>query len=200
MKIEELGLLLVDIQRAFWQPLKHHRELSSFPANVEKLLNMVRSHRLAVVHTQAVFQPDRSDWMLFYRRFGRGRIPCVAGSNSELIEDFAAPVKGEVVVRKQTYDGFMSADLERVLRRRKIKALLIAGIQTSVCVLFTATSAYQRRFVPIVVRDACADRIEAHENTLRIYGGMCFQTVTTAEVVNDLRSIVRQAGKFAERT
>jgi hypothetical protein len=59
----------------------------------------------------ACFAPD---WMLFYRP--RGRIHCIAGSGGEAIEAFAAPRDGEPVIRKQTFNGFVNTDLERVLR------------------------------------------------------------------------------------
>jgi nicotinamidase-related amidase len=196
METTRLALLLVDVQRDFWRPLAGEPHCASFPTNVRTLLATARAHRLDVVHTQALFRADQTDWMLFYRPHGRGLIPCIAGSGGEAIEEFAAPQAGEPVVRKQTFDGFAHTDLERVLRARNIHALLIAGLVTSVCVLFTATSAYLRRLVPIVVTDACADAAERHEAILRFYTGLCFQSVTTAQVQNDLASVVRLAEQF----
>jgi nicotinamidase-related amidase len=73
-----------------------------------------------------------------------------------------------------------------------------AGLETSVCVLFTATSAYARRLVPLVVRDACADAAERHDATLRLYDGLCFQSITAAQVRNDLASVVHLAARFAD--
>jgi nicotinamidase-related amidase len=194
----QLALLLVDIQRDFWGPLAAAPHASSFPANVRTLLDTARANQLAVVHTQAVFQADGTDWMLFYRPQGRGRIPCIAGSGGADIEEFAAPHDGEPVIRKQTFDGFVRTDLERVLRARNIQAVMVAGLVTSVCVLFTAMSAYTRRLVPLVVRDACADSPEHHDAALRLYDGLCFRSITTAEVRNDLASVVQLAARFAD--
>ena len=73
-------------------------------------------------------------------------------------------------------------DLEEYLRSRGVKGLLIAGLETSVCELFTATSAYLRRIVPMVVSDACADEPQRHKDTLRMYDGLCFKVVTTDQV------------------
>ncbi len=198
MEISQLALLLVDIQRDFWRPLESEPPFATFPANVRTLLATARAHQLTIVHTQAVFNADRTDWLLFYRPQGRGQSPCIAGTDGVAIEDFATPREGEIVIRKQTFDGFANTDLERVLRARNIQAVLIAGIETSVCVLFTATSAYLKRIVPVVVSDACADRPERHEAALRLYSGLCFQSVTTAQVQEDLSSVVRLAGPFAE--
>src|SRR5262249_7683581 len=100
MENTELALLLVDIQRDFWGPLADVPPFASFPANVSTLLETARANHLPVVHTQAVFKPDGTDWMLFYRPQGRGRIPCIAGSDGVALEGFAAPQDGEPVVRK----------------------------------------------------------------------------------------------------
>jgi nicotinamidase-related amidase len=198
MNTSQLALLLVDVQRDFWGPLAKLPRFAAFASNLRTLLDTARANHLTVVHTQAVFKPDRSDWMLFYRAHGRGHIPCIAGSAGVPIEDFAAPRDGEPVISKQTFDGFANTDLERVLRERNVKAVLIAGLVTSVCVLFTATSAYLKRFVPLVVSDACADSVEQHEATLRTYSGLCFQSVTTAQVQNDLSSVLHLAARFAD--
>lgn len=198
MEKAQLALLLVDIQGDFWAPLKGLPQFASFPANVRTLLATARANGLAVIHTQAVFQADGSDWMLFYRPDGRGPSPCIAGSAGAAIEDFAAPDVGEPVIRKQTFDGFANTDLEKELGARDIRAVLVAGLVTSVCVLFTATSAYLKRFVPMVVSDACADLPERHEATLRTYSGLCFQCVTTLQVQNDLSSVVQLAERFGD--
>jgi ureidoacrylate peracid hydrolase len=194
----QLALLLVDIQRDFWGPLAAAPHVSSFPANVRTLLDTARANQLAVVHTQAVFKANGTDWMLFYGPQGRGRIPCIAGSGGADIEEFAAPQDGEPVIGKQTFDGFVHTDLERVLRARNIQAVMVAGLETSVCVLFTAMSAYARRLVPLVVRDACADSAERHDVTLRLYDGLCFRSITAAQVRNDLASVVHLAARFAD--
>jgi nicotinamidase-related amidase len=198
METSQLALLMVDVQRAFWQPLAQLPHVQAFPANVRDLLSVARAHRLPVVHTQAVFKPDGTDWMLFYGPHGRGEIPCIAGTEGVDIEEFAAPREGEPVICKQAFDGFVNTELERVLRSRGIKAVLIAGLVTSVCVLSTATTAYLRRIVPIVVSDACGDSAENHEAALRMYTGLCFQSVTTAQVQNDLASLLRLAERFVD--
>jgi nicotinamidase-related amidase len=196
MEKAHLALLLVDVQRDFWQPLQDAPHVQSFPTNIRTLLATARASHLTIVHTQVVFKADGSDWMLFYGPHGRGQIPCIAGSGGERIEDFAAPRDDEPFIRKQTFDGFVNSELEDLLRARGIKAVLIAGLETSVCVLFTAVSAYLKRFVPLVVRDACADSAEKHEATLRMYAGLCFQMVTTAQVQNDLCSVLNLVERY----
>lgn len=196
MQFSQLALLLVDIQRDFWKPLQNEPPFAAFPDNIRTLLATARTHRMPIIHIHSVFKTDRSDWMLFYKPEGRGVIPCLEGSDGVMIEAFAAPVAGEPIIRKQTFDGFVHTDLERVLREQHIQAVLIAGLDTSVCVLFTATSAYLRRFVPLIVSDACADTPDKHATALRLYEGLCFQTVTTTQVQQDLPAVLRRIAPF----
>jgi nicotinamidase-related amidase len=198
MDPHHLGLLLVDIQRDFWRPLESEPRFAAFPVNVRRLLATARERQMPIMHTHAVFEPTGRDWMLFYRPHGRGEIPCIAGTEGAAVEPFATPAAGEPVIVKQTFDGFVGTDLEGVLRARGIRAILVAGLVTSVCVLFTAASAYARRIVPIVVSDACADTPEYHEATLRMYNGLCFQSTSTDQVLSDPTSVLRLAEHFVE--
>jgi nicotinamidase-related amidase len=195
---EQIALILVDIQRDFWSPLKGHPEFASFPGNVETLLHEARSRGLTVVHVYSAFDPDRSNWMLFYRPEGRGEIPCIAGTEGAQIEGFTSPLPGEKRVEKETFDGFVGTDLEEYLKGRGVKAALISGLETSVCVLFTATSAYLRRIVPLVVTDACVDEPSRHEAALSMYGDLSFKAVTTSQVVGDWAHVMALVEQFAD--
>lgn len=196
MDSSALALVLVDIQRDFWQPLKQLPAFAGFDASIRSLLQGARQRGLLIVHLHSEFQGNGSDWMLFYR--GLGRIPCILDSQGALFEEFAKPLAGELVIAKKTFDGFVGTPLEQTLRNCGVKAILVAGLETSVCVLFTAASAYMRRFVPIVVKDACADLEKRHKATLCHYTELCFQTVTTAEVNDDFQAVLQLAGRFAE--
>jgi len=196
MDPHHLALILIDIQRDFWQPLKALPYLSAFPANIATLLQVARANGLTIIHTQAWFKPDRSDWMLFYRPQGRGNVPCIAGTAGAEFESFAMPLPHEHIIQKQTFDGFVSANVERILREHHIKAVLIAGLETSVCVLFTATSAYLRRIVPLVVEDACGDELARHEATLRMYRDLSFKTVTTAQAQRGWDAVMQLVETF----
>lgn len=55
------------------------------------------------------------------------------------------------------------------VQQRGKRFVLVTGLITSTCVLFTATSAAQSGFVTAVVSDCCADEADAHESTLSRY-------------------------------
>ena len=189
MKREQIALVLIDIQKDFWEPMSGDQTFKAFPENVARLLSISREKGYNIIHIRSVFQPDRSDWMLFYRPEGRGQIPCISGTGGTEFTEFAKPMGAEKVIEKQTFDSFIGTDLEEHLQSRGIKAVLIAGLETSVCVLFTANSAYQRKYLPLVVSDACADTGNRHENALEMYGDLSFKTITTSRLIEDIQSI-----------
>jgi len=82
---------------------------------------------------------------------------------------FAAELPGEPVVTKQSFDGFLGTGLDELLARRGIRGILVAGLITSTCVLFTASTATQRGYLVSVVSDCCSDREELHDATLAAY-------------------------------
>jgi nicotinamidase-related amidase len=169
------ALLLIDVQRDFW-PETVAAAFPAFPANVARLLACCRDEGVDVVHLRARFRPDGSDWLVNARL--RGRIPCVEGTPGVDTLPFAREHPGEAVVTKRSWDGFQTAELPAYLQDRGKRFLLLAGLVTSVCVLFTAASAAQRGFLTAVVEDCCADRPEAHAQTLERYEGLVFRRTT----------------------
>ncbi len=162
----EFALLLVDLQRDFW-PEKLADCFPEFPDRVVQLLALSRREGVDVIHLRAAFQPDRSDWMVRYRL--RGRIPCVRGTPGVEALPFAVEEAGEPIIDKQTFDGFHNPEFLTLLQDRGKRFILVAGLLTSTCVLFTAASAAQLGFLTAVVGDCCADHPTAHEETLERY-------------------------------
>ncbi len=162
----QFALLLIDAQRDFW-PETMARSFPHFPTNTAKLLGLCRMEGIEVVHLRASFRPDMSDWMLNYKL--RGSIPCVQGTPGIETLPFALDKPDEVVIIKQTFDGFHNPQLLQHLQRKGKRFVLAAGLVTSTCVLLTATSAAQSGFLAAVIDDCCADEPTAHEQTLDRY-------------------------------
>jgi len=174
------ALVLIDLQHDFWTPDVR----STTPELAERtaeLLAFARADGLAVVHVRASFQPDGSDWMARYRL--RGRIPCIEGTAGVEPLPFAAALPGEPVVTKHTFDAFLGTELDELLASRGIRGVLIAGLVTSTCVLFTASTATQRGYLVSVVADCCADREDVHHATLAAYP-FVFDTVHSSEIAS----------------
>lgn len=159
-------LLLIDVQRDFW-PAATAKAFPEFPSNIEGLLKYGRSSGLDIVHVRAGFEPDGADWMAPYRV--KGKTPCVRGTSGAGVLPCAAERTGETVLRKQTFDAFLQPDLLTHLHSARKSFILVAGLETSVCVLLTAASAVQRGFLAAVVEDCCADDPAKHEAAITGY-------------------------------
>lgn len=198
MSTSKIALILIDIQKDFWIPLKKYNQLLNFPNKITNLLKKGRKKGFLIIHIKSVFQADQSDWMLFYKPEGRGTIPCIKGTEGSNFTSFAHPKPFEKIITKQSFDAFANTNLEDYLKKNKIKSVLIAGLETSVCVLFTATSAYNRQILPLIVEDACADIPKRHETALQMYKDLCFKTITTEQMEKDSNSIKNLIKKFSK--
>lgn len=172
------ALVIVDMQSDFWSAAVA-ATVPELPDRVAALLAWARAEGPTVVHLRARFRPDRRDWMARYRL--RNWTPCIDGTPGVETLPFAAEWSGEPVITKQSFDGFLGTDLDEVLAGRGIRGLLVAGLVTSTCVLFTASTATQRGYLVSVVSDCCSDRAELHHATLAAYP-FIFGTVRSNEI------------------
>ena len=159
-------LLLVDVQKDFW-PEKLANLYPDFPENVSNLLSLCRDNGIDMIHLRAKFREDMSDWMPRYRI--RKRIPCIEGTEGSKVLPFANEFPGEKIFTKQTFDGFHNPSLIDYLQNQQKRFLLIAGLVTSTCVLFTASSATQLGFLSAIISDCCADEPTIHSTILERY-------------------------------
>ena len=72
---------------------------------------------------------------------------------ADIIEELA-PEPGDIVIRKQKYDGFIGTNLEIVLRTYGVKYLVFIGTATNICVESTLRHAFFLEYFPILVADA----------------------------------------------
>lgn len=176
----QFALLLIDVQRDFWTETMA-QSFPDFPTNIVELLDLCRMEGIDVVHLRASFKPDMSDWMLKYKLLGR--IPCIQGTPGIATLPFALEKPDEIIITKQTFDGFLNPQLLQHLRQKGKRFVFVAGLITSTCVLFTATTAAQSGFLAALVDDCCADEPAAHEYTLSQYGFIFSRT--TVDMITD---------------
>lgn len=66
------------------------------------------------------------------------------------------PDKDDYYVLKPQRSGFYETPLEVLLKSLKVKELIVTGLSTDICVLFTAHDAYERGFTVLVPSDCTA--------------------------------------------
>ncbi len=78
------------------------------------------------------------------------------------------PEPGEWKIEKHTYSGFFGTELDRVLRFRGIRTLVMTGVATNVCVESTLRDGYFNGYY-IVMPEDCIDSAarDLHEGTIK---------------------------------
>jgi nicotinamidase-related amidase len=168
---EEMALLVIDMQRDFFDPSGFGAMLGNDVGNiqpcipyVEELLAAFRRHRLPIIHTKEAHNPSLSNCPLTKRNRGtgpyrigdrtaQGRILIEGQPNADFI-DQARPVEGETVIVKPGKDAFWGTDLAGVLFNLGIRYLVICGVTTEVCVQTTMREANDRGYICVLAEQA----------------------------------------------
>lgn len=79
---------------------------------------------------------------------------CVKGTYGVEIINELKPDKDDIIINKTTYSGFYNTELEKTLKEKGIEKLLLTGVATNICVLYTAADARMRGFKVEVLKDA----------------------------------------------
>lgn len=108
-----------------------------------------------------------------------------------------SPKDGELVVEKHSYSGFFGTELDRLLRFRGIKTLVMTGVATNVCVESTLRDGYFNGYYIVVPEDGVGSHTQhLHEATLdnvRLF----FGEVTTIDALKQIwagGAALRRAG------
>lgn len=164
---DEAALLLVDLQRGFLHPegfvAAQGRDVSACAAAARTgyaLAAAARTAGMPVIWTRHVLRADHADGGLLTTelrpRLGEiGALAC--GSADVEIPEEAGVDPADTVLDKPRYSAFFGTALDVVLAARGIRALMVVGVTTSMCVESTVRDAAQRDIRTFVVRDAVAD-------------------------------------------
>jgi ureidoacrylate peracid hydrolase len=172
------GLLMVDMQKMYldqdkrdafgWPPIWRLDEVVS---QCCLLLDRCRAMGIPVIYTRAVSRADGADATPSMKRLrahvtGCPREAVISGEPSDVLEA-VAPEPGDIVLDKLRWDAFHFTELEPILRNLGVRRLIVAGLQTNVCVESTARSAMMRNFEVAVPEDAVStDGERLHFNSL----------------------------------
>jgi ureidoacrylate peracid hydrolase len=186
------ALIVVDVQNDFVAEGgffdKTGGDVAAIQRAIPPLLRLIEHARRAgvlVVFVRAIYDPqDLSEPMRERnRRCGLETPRCLTGTWGA---DFykVEPAPDEPIVVKHRYSAFMGTGLDRLLRERSVRSLLLTGVATDVCVESTTRDGYFLDYYVTVVADCCgAAREEYHRGALdrfeRDYGGV----TTSAEVI-----------------
>ena len=115
--------------------------------------------------------------------------PCIEGTRGYEIVNALKPHADDVRIVKRRFSIFFGTELDQILRRLEIETLLIVGVCTDVCVLWTAGDACQRDYHVRVLEDCVAGTsAESHDAALKLIRALTTfgDKVTSADVFEAL--------------
>lgn len=159
--MQKTALVIVDMQNAFCSPKGSFQKrgfklfnLRLVIKNIRKLLAFARKKRFLVIFTKLEFKKDYSNAGLLIKRFPE--IVRFGGyqKRDSKISPALKPKRDELVITKTRFDPFVGTNLEKILKKNKIKRIIVSGVLTNVCVECTVHSAFDRDFEVVVIKDA----------------------------------------------
>ena len=101
------------------------------------------------------------------QEFKMFELHCVKGTTGGEIVDILAPKPGDYIIPKRRYSAFFGTDLDAYLRELGISELILVGVCTNICVLYTAADARMLNYDVTVVKDCVSSFDEkAHDFAL----------------------------------
>jgi len=130
--------------------------------NIAALKKKAKSAGIPVIYVNDNFGKWQSDFKKLLKHC-QSKTP--KGSK---IAAMLAPDEKDYFILKPKHSGFYSTTLDLLLKHFNSKKLILTGLSTDICVLFTASDAYLRDYKIIVPRD-CVAAVEAeeHEHALK---------------------------------
>jgi nicotinamidase-related amidase len=197
------ALLVVDMQHDFLDDDAgcYAPDSAEIVSRVARVIDAARGADVPVIFTQEAHRPGGVD-------AGREADPgagagypgggpdapvpphCIEGTTGIDIVDELRPRDDDLRITKRRYSCFLGTDLDLLLRNLEIETLLVTGLDSNVCVLWTVGDAWQRDYHVRVVEDCVAgSNPEEHEAALLIMrtlvsGGV---PITSDEIIGTLQ-------------
>ena len=135
------------------------------------------------------------------RRKWHGRyleIPvCARGSWGAKLYGGLRPVREDAVVVKHRFNAFVDTDFALILRSRRIRSLVVAGVLTNVCVESTVRDAFFRDYYALVPEECVATYDKAQHDAALTNIDTFFGHVTS---VRELEAAWRATGRGSARS
>jgi nicotinamidase-related amidase len=155
------AILVIDLQNAYCSEkgsmakLGHDISINeAIVSKVSKFLNKARNLTSLVIFTKMIEDPE---YMA-----DNAKLKAVVAKDKEAVSspgsfDFEyagiKPNDTDKEITKKSYDAFSNSDLEKMLIEKRIKNLIITGVNADVCVDTTIRSAYTKGYNVIVPED-----------------------------------------------
>lgn len=170
------AILVIDLQNDFCAEGGYiHRtrnaDMSGNPAlaqRISALTDGARAAGVTVVWVQANYEPQFLTGPALLKREQRdpSAVCCTGGSWGWQFYG-AAPREEDLVIEKHVFSAFSGTDLDRILRARGIKTLVLTGVATNTCVESTLREGFFLGYYIVLAEDCCGSSLpHLHRATL----------------------------------
>ena len=146
------AVLVIDMVRGFLEP-GHNLYCPDYRAlipNIQALLERETAAGSAILFVSDHHDPDDLEFQVF-------PVHCVKGTaEPEVIPELAGYLTGDNLIPKNRYSGFFNTDLSRRLERLRPDQVIVCGVCTDICVLYTTADARNRDYAVAVPADCVA--------------------------------------------
>jgi nicotinamidase-related amidase len=153
----EIALLLIDVINDFDFPEAEQLLCYAVPMaeRISELKSRAKQAGVPVIYANDNFGRWRSDFQAIVDHCIR------ADCRGRRIAELLKPESDDYFVLKPKHSGFYSTTLDLVLRYLEVRKVILTGVATNICVLFTANDAYMRDYELFVPQDCVAANTEA---------------------------------------
>jgi nicotinamidase-related amidase len=150
-------LLLVDVINTLDFPGADElvRQTEAMSKRIAALADRARAASIPVVYVNDNFGQWRSDWRQVID------ICLAESSRGRRMAARLQPHPEDYFVLKPKHSGFYSTTLDLLLRELGVATVIITGVATDICILFTANDAYMRGYEVVVPSDCVAANTRA---------------------------------------
>nr|PZN07670.1 MAG: nicotinamidase [Caldicoprobacter oshimai] len=158
------ALLVIDMLNDFIKPdgaLYIGEAAQRVTKEIETIIGKARQEGIPVIYICDNHRADDAEFNMF-------KTHCVKETKgAEIIEELT-PQPGDYIIPKRRYSAFFGTDLDATLREMGVSELVLVGVCTNICVLYTAADARMLNYEVAVVRNGVASfSQEAHEFALK---------------------------------
>ncbi len=137
------------------------KEAAGLIPNIKRELTAVRGKGWKVIYLTDSHRRDDPEFKMWPPH-------AVTGSWGQQVIDELKPEPDDYIIPKRRYSGFRHTQLGLVLRELDIRKVVITGVLTNICVLFTAVEAKDLAYEVVVLRDCVAsNNKDDHDWALR---------------------------------
>lgn len=156
-----VALLIIDMFNTleFSEGKKLLEQAKPVAEKIARLKFRAKKNRIPVIYVNDNFGQWQSDWAKIYE---------ICQDEKCLGHELALalrPEEDDYFVIKPKFSAFYSTNLSVLLKEMGVKKLILTGIATDICLLFSAHDAHVRNFKIVVPKDCTAAELESQKSS-----------------------------------